>query len=84
MTLNGTIKINTELSGYYGNSLGGILGDAYMATTVDVKRGVCVCVCACQFEKECTQMLVRVGELIFECNITAHITYIKTMPLCNN
>ena len=39
MTLNGKVKIDTELTGYYGNSLGGILGDVYMASTVDVKRG---------------------------------------------
>ncbi|XP_064393364.1 uncharacterized protein LOC135340879 [Halichondria panicea] len=40
VNLNGSVKIDTELTYYYGNSLGGILGDVYMASTVDVKKGV--------------------------------------------
>ena len=41
--------VDTTHLHYYGNSLGGIMGDVYMATTTDVIRGVCVCVCVCVF-----------------------------------
>jgi len=36
---NGQSVIAPEHSYYYGNSLGGILGTVYMATTIDVERG---------------------------------------------
>lgn len=39
VTLNGTIKIDPTLTHYYGNSLGGVVGEVYMASTVDVERG---------------------------------------------
>lgn len=42
VNLNGSVKINTDLTYYYGNSLGGIMGDVYMATTVDVKKGTSI------------------------------------------
>ncbi len=45
VNLNGSVKIDTELTYYYGNSLGGILGDVYMASTVDVKKGASILVC---------------------------------------
>ena len=39
LTLNGSIRIDPSLSHYYGNSLGGIMGEVYMASTKDVTRG---------------------------------------------
>lgn len=39
VTLNGSIKIDPLLSHYYGNSLGGVVGEVYMASTVEVERG---------------------------------------------
>lgn len=36
---NGASVIVPEYTHYYGNSLGGILGTVYMATTTDVTRG---------------------------------------------
>ena len=31
--------IDLQLTSYYGNSLGGIMGKVYMAATTDVERG---------------------------------------------
>ena len=36
---DGRQVVDTESLHYYGNSLGGILGDVYMAVTTDVIRG---------------------------------------------
>ena len=43
----GQTVVDPDLVYYYGNSLGGIMGNVYMAATTDVTRGVCVCVCVC-------------------------------------
>lgn len=40
ITLDGSIKMDPTLTHYYGNSLGGIIGDVYMATSLDVVRGM--------------------------------------------
>ena len=42
MVFNGHSVYNSELSHYYGNSLGGIIGSVYMAVTTDVERGEAV------------------------------------------
>ncbi len=41
LQFNGKSVIDPQLANYYGNSLGGILGDVYMALTTDVTRGEC-------------------------------------------
>ena len=38
--MEGKIKINREQAAYYGNSLGGILGEVYMASTTAIRKGV--------------------------------------------
>ena len=40
VTFHGKSVVNKEHAYYYGNSLGGILGEVYMAATQDVVRGV--------------------------------------------
>jgi len=42
VTIGGKVRIDPSLSHYYGNSLGGIMGDVYMASTQDVSRGTSV------------------------------------------
>ena len=39
VTLNGSVKIDPTLTHYYGNSLGGVMGEVYMASTTNVVRG---------------------------------------------
>ncbi|KAL5466810.1 hypothetical protein EMCRGX_G030960 [Ephydatia muelleri] len=40
LTFDGRAIINPELANFYGNSLGGIMGEVYMASTTDVINGV--------------------------------------------
>jgi hypothetical protein len=37
--LEGKIKIIKEQAAYYGNSLGGIMGEVYMASTTAIRKG---------------------------------------------
>ncbi len=39
LQFGGKSVLDPQLANYYGNSLGGILGDVYMASTTDVARG---------------------------------------------
>ena len=39
LTFGGKPAIDPQLTSYYGNSLGGIMGEVYMAATTDVERG---------------------------------------------
>lgn len=39
--------VDTAHVHYYGNSLGGIVGEVYMASTTDVIRGGLISVCVC-------------------------------------
>lgn len=40
VTANGNVIIDKDRFGYWGNSLGGILGGGYVAQSPDIKRGV--------------------------------------------
>ena len=40
VTIGGKVNINPSLAHYYGNSLGGVMGEVYMAATTDVNRGL--------------------------------------------
>lgn len=40
---NGRQVVDTANVHYYGNSLGGVMGDVYMAATTDVIRGELSC-----------------------------------------
>jgi hypothetical protein len=41
--LEGKIKIIKEQAAYYGNSLGGIMGEVYMASTTAIRKGELQC-----------------------------------------
>ena len=37
--MDGKVHVDTEHAAYYGNSLGGIMGEVYMASTTAIKKG---------------------------------------------
>ena len=43
LTLDGKVHVDTEHAAYYGNSLGGIIGEVYMASTMAVTKGNVTC-----------------------------------------
>ena len=84
LMFNGRPAIDPSKANYYGNSLGGIMGEVYMAATTDVSRGVdvCVCVCVCVCVRACVRACVCVCLQAYIHTKHIHTHYMNVCCLC--